>query len=188
MCTYLDSTPDIHWHDYGDMIGICAGFAIGKKSFIVLASNYFTILIPSLFQLVFTLIMTVVMQWLTKIVVYTFLALGAALLVGLTIYTWYIYSQDPTTSKLFGAILMTVGMVFWIGFIIFLKGKIALVLALYEIAASILYDQPLVILISVVVSEVNTEKIRLNTSHLPSLSSASWSTWLAVWPLEQCSW
>lgn len=97
--------------------------------------------------------MTVVLQWLTKIVVYSFLAIGAALFLGSTIYMWYIYSQDGTSSQLFAAILMTVGMVFWIAFIIFLKGKIALVLALYEIAASILYDQPLVLLISIVVSE-----------------------------------
>lgn len=97
--------------------------------------------------------MTVILQWLTKIVVYSFLGLGAALLIGSTIYMWYMYSQEGTTSQLFAAILMTVGLCFWIAFIFFLKGKIALVLALYEIAASILYDQPLVIVISIVVSE-----------------------------------
>lgn len=51
------------------------------------------------------------------------------------------------------AIALTVFTCLWIVFVIFIASKIELVLALYEIAATITFDQPLVLVISIVVNK-----------------------------------
>lgn len=47
---------------------------------------------------------------------------------------------------------MTIFTAFWIVFVIYIASKIELILTLYEIAASLLSDQPLLLVIAVVVS------------------------------------
>lgn len=48
--------------------------------------------------------------------------------------------------------MMTIGVVVWIILVMYIWGKLELILTLYEIAANIIMDQPMIIVISLVVS------------------------------------
>lgn len=48
--------------------------------------------------------------------------------------------------------MMTIGVVVWIILVMYIWGKLDLVLTLYEIAANIIMDQPMILVISCVVS------------------------------------
>lgn len=100
---------------------------------------------------VFTLILAAIFQYLTRITVYTFLIVGTILMFGTVVYLWIVYSEKSTTTNLYTAILATILCVFWFVFLGFIVKKIELILNLYEIAAQLTFDQPMLIVISVVV-------------------------------------
>lgn len=64
----------------------------------------------------------------------------------------FLYADEGSTTDLYVAISMTIFTAFWIVFVIYIASKIELILTLYEIAASLLSDQPLLLVIAVVVS------------------------------------
>lgn len=103
----------------------------------------------------FTLFLAAIFQWLTRIVVYSFMIIGTLLIFASMIFLWVKYSDDQSTNSMIAAIMATIFSFFWIVFIAFTYKKIVLVLKLYEIAAKVTFDQPVVLLISFGVSGIN---------------------------------
>lgn len=91
------------------------------------------------------------MQYLTRTAVYSFLAIETVLNVAFMFFLWFRYSEYGTTEHLVMAIAMTLFTTMWIIMLIYILHRIELILCLYEIAAKIVSDQPMIILLSVVV-------------------------------------
>lgn len=64
-----------------------------------------------------------------------------------------LYAQKHSIILFYQALVVSIFFGCWVIFLIFILSKINLILSLYEVAAQLIYDQPLILLVSFLVSD-----------------------------------